>query len=160
MDIITVILKNLKDFFFIYLANFYGVVSSFTTFFPLSSKTFAIVPPPKDYPDVISLFATLACLFLLLYQFSQRDNKEQLLVVNKKSIFLPIVLGVSYVYVIQYMPSFSLSDFHPTIIWEWGMAVVVVAFVAIIKPIVYVAIFYSLTDLFSVLAVKEWQKYY
>lgn len=152
-----VIIRNLKDFLS-YLASSFGVLSSFTAFFPLSRITFDIVPPPKDYPYESSLIATLCCIFLIFYQYSERDNKNKLSSVQKKSIIPSALLYISYIFVVQHIPSFSPYDLHPSVIWELGMASVVAFIVTSIKPVLYVAIFYSLTDLFSSLALKEWQK--
>ncbi len=152
-----VIIRNLKDFLS-YLASSFGLLSGFSAFFPLADVIFKIVPPPKDHPYESTIFATLCCVFLIFLQYSERDNKEKLSSVQKKSIFPSAILYISYIFAIQYIPSLSPYDLYPTVVWELGIASLISFFSVSIKPLAYIAIFYSLTDLFSTLALKEWQK--
>jgi len=151
------IIQNLKDFLF-YLVSSFGLLSSFSAFFPLADTIFKIVPPPKDHPYESSIFATLCCIFLIFYQYSERNNEEKQSLVHKKSIIPSAVLYISYIFIIQYIPSLGPYDLYPTVVWELGIASAIAFFTVIIKPAVYIAVFYTLTDLFSTLAVKEWQK--
>lgn len=149
-------LKELKDFIS-YLKSFFGIFSGISVFFPLAERTFEIILPPKEYADQAILLATLSCALALIYHFSHRKERKKTHELNKKKIYIPVVLATVYIVVIKDLPVLAMSMFSFRLIWELILGSLIISLIAIIKVLTYVLIFFLLTDTSATFAVREWQ---
>ncbi|MFN0188083.1 MAG: hypothetical protein ACKVQV_05220 [Bacteroidia bacterium] len=150
-EIYKEIIRNLKDFLR-YLTSVWGLLSIFTPLFPFFNKISNDLHPPKLFPNLFIVFASLTGVFVIFYKFTTRSDEQDSLIARNDFIR---ALSLSIVYLIIF-PRFEAIN--------WGteksnsLVGLIGIFSATIEPILYIGIFWYFTQSFATLAVVELKK--
>ncbi len=147
--------SNLKDFLN-YLTSIWGLLSVFTSLFPLTTILSKKIPTPKNFPDVLVILASLSCIFILFYKFSHRtkhQNSEE----TQKNFFTAIGCTLFYLMVLPKIYKFQLSNKVKSELISFLNDSIEIA-MSLGEAIIYISIFFFFTKSFTTLAVIALQE--
>jgi hypothetical protein len=127
-----------------YLTSAWGLLSVFTPIFPLFGDFSHLLPSPEWHSELFTLLATICGLFVVLYEFSCREQNMSLAREDKAGWHFFFGILAVIIYVVIFFPVTQAK-----IQLELG------SFKIILEAVVYIGIFYLLTKGFTILAVQE-----
>lgn len=132
------ILEGLRDFLK-YLSSVWGILSVFVPLFPLFNIFNVNLPLPITSPELFKAVGILTGLFVIFYRFTHRDDyiREE----PRMEFFKAIGSIIIYITV---LPMLQFSNTN-----------LLVIIFKVANPLGYIAIFYWLTNSFTILAIKE-----
>jgi len=147
--------NNLKEFLN-YLTSIWGLLSIFTSLFPLITILSKEIPPPKNSPNVLVTLASLSCLFIIFYKFTHRTEGQKS-EETQKNFFTAIGCTLFYLIVLPKICKFQLyNKVKSEFIGFLNDSIEII--MSLGEATLYIAIFFFFSKSFTTLAVIALQE--
>jgi hypothetical protein len=153
-------ISDLKEFLK-YLASAWGLLSAFTPLFPLFTNLSNLMPPPKTYPGLFLLLASLCSIFAVFDSFTHRDLRRKSASSDFALFFYAVLVTLTYLIVLPALPQTPIEQ-------QLGLVGIVPfaqfifnilrAMATAVEPLLYILAFLLFTQAFTASAVREWRK--
>jgi hypothetical protein len=155
------IISDLKEFLQ-YLTSAWGLLTAFTPLFPLFTNFSNLMPPPKAYPNLFLLLASLCSIFVVFYNFAYRDLQFKNAPSAGELFSCAVIATLTYLIVIPALPKTPIEQ-------QLGLVGIVPfaqfifnilrAMATAVGPLIYILVFVLFTQAFTMSAVREWRKH-
>ena len=149
-EIYQIIIQNLKAFLQ-YLTSVWGLLSIFTPLFPFFNRISNDLHPPKLFPQIFILFASLAGVFVIFYKFTTRSDEHDS-GVARNDFIRALALSITYLVILPKVEAINWG-IGKTSSWK-GL---IESICSTVEPIMYIGIFWFFTQSFATLAVIEFK---